>query len=63
LFSSWIKEDLENVLLMLATSPGALAPLGNNIFDNPLIHSQRHTRLHSSHIMASEQSRFEYGRF
>jgi len=39
----------------LQASPDSLAPLGNS---NPLIHSRPHTRLHSSHIMVSEQSRF-----
>src|SRR6218665_2997480 len=40
-------------------SPKVLALLCNSIVDNPLIiHSRGHTRLHPSHIMASEQSRF-----
>jgi len=52
-----IKEDVQNILL-LPTSPDSLAPLGNNIVDNPLIQSRPHTRLLSSHIMASKQSRF-----
>src|SRR6218665_890305 len=38
-----------------------LAPLGHSIVDNPLIQIHPHTRLHSSHMMASKQSRFEYG--
>src|SRR6218665_681040 len=46
----------------LHASPEALEPLDNSIVDNPLIHSRPHTRHHPSHIMASQQSRFEYGR-
>ena len=44
----------------LHANPEALAPLNNSIVDNPLINSRARTRptLHSSHIMASEQSRF-----
>jgi len=46
--------------LCLHTSLYALVPLGNTIVDNPLIHGRPRTRLHSSHIMTSEQSRFEF---
>jgi len=48
--------------LCLHASPEALTPLGNRFVDNPPIHSSPHTRLHSSHITAYEQSRFESGR-
>jgi len=37
----------------LHASPEALVLLGKSIVDNPLINSRPHTRLHSSHIMAS----------
>jgi len=47
--------------LCLHAIPEALAPLGNSIVDNPSTHSRPHTRLHSSHIMVFEQSRFESG--
>jgi len=40
----------------LNASPEGLALLCNSIVDNPLIiHSRPHTRLHPSHIMASER--------
>src|SRR6218665_569765 len=45
----------------LPGSPEALAPFGKNIVDNPRTHRRPHTRLRSSHIMASAQSGFESG--
>ena len=53
------KRRCSKSVLLLLVPKEALVPLGNSIVDNPVIQSRPHTRLHSSHIVASEQSRFE----
>jgi len=48
LFAYLIKEDVQNVLIMLAIKP----LVAGAIVGNPL--SRPHNRLHSSYIMASD---------
>jgi len=54
-------QEVQNVLFLLARNPWGAGAMHckNSIVDNRLIQSRPHTGLLSSHIMASEQSRFE----